>query len=218
MGIRQYEVTLTGVSPLIMHWDNIEWADKLTEWRKKNKSKSCAGDDRYPAHTWKGYLYSDGENVAMPHDNLRTCLMKAGAMIGTGKRGATFKRRVPSGVLLDDEFYRLLVNGAELPISAIEKITSETFADHAEAAKKLGFVLFIKRAAVANSKHVRVRPLFRHWAVTGTVTVIDDTITDDVLKDIFEAAGMYVGIGDWRPGAPKSPGPYGRFEAKLRRI
>ena len=217
MGIRTFDVKLEGASPLIMHWDNIGWQDQLEEWRKKNKDKSRAGDDRYPPFAWHGYCYNDGKSLAMPHDNLRTCLMKAGAFIATGKRGATFKRRVPSGIMLDQEFFTLSVSGKQVPIDAITSMTTDRFQDQIDGVKKLGFDLLTKRAAVASSKHVRVRPMFRRWAIDGSVTVIDDIITDDVLQDIFDAAGQYVGLGDWRPGAPKSPGPYGRFTATLKR-
>ena len=27
--MRKYQVTITGSTPLLMHWDNIEWADEM---------------------------------------------------------------------------------------------------------------------------------------------------------------------------------------------
>jgi hypothetical protein len=33
-----------------------------------------------------------------------------------------------------------------------------------------------------------------------------------MVKEIVEKAGKKAGLGDWRPSAPKKPGPYGTFE------
>lgn len=48
-----YEVTITGKTPLILHHDNIEWADQMARWGldPRNKAKSKAGDDRTPGGT-----------------------------------------------------------------------------------------------------------------------------------------------------------------------
>jgi hypothetical protein len=34
---------------------------------------------------------------------------------------------------------------------------------------------------------------------------------------MFAIAGQYAGILDWRPSSPKSPGPYGKYSARLKR-
>jgi hypothetical protein len=62
-------------------------------------------------------------------------------------------------------------------------------------------------------KHIRVRPKFRNWALMFTITVWDEQITADVLKNIFQYAGAYKGLCDWRPGG-KTPGSYGMFTLK----
>jgi len=65
---------------------------------------------------------------------------------------------------------------------------------------------------------VRVRPRFDNWSCGGTVTVFDDMITTDVLKNILTFAGTYAGLGDWRPSSPKSPGPFGKFTAEVKQV
>lgn len=61
----RYKFELMGIpgSDLLLHADDIDWADKLGDWRKdpKNRSISRAGDDRSPGFTWIGSLYHDGE-------------------------------------------------------------------------------------------------------------------------------------------------------------
>ena len=41
-------VTITGTTPLLMHADNIDWADKMEAW-KNNPAIKIYG---YPAGTW----------------------------------------------------------------------------------------------------------------------------------------------------------------------
>jgi hypothetical protein len=41
-------------------------------------------------------------------------------------------------------------------------------------------------------------------------------ITRDVLGQLFEIAGDFAGLGDWRPSAPSKPGPYGMFSSEVK--
>ena len=213
----QYHYRLIGESPLIIHWDNVEWADQIAAERtriKEGQGKLKAGDDRVPAFTWKGYTYNDGENVAIPTDNLRTMLMKAAARITLdGKK--TFKELSQCGMLFDDLYTTFTNNGKQITWGDIDAIDGD-FATHSEAAKNLGFRLLVKRVVVGQSKHIRVRPIFDKWEIEGTFTVINEQVTPKILDRMWDIAGVYIGLCEWRPGAPKSPGPYGRFSAELK--
>ena len=215
---QRYQLTIEGISPLLMHWDNIEWADQLKlkrdDIKKNDKKNFAAGDDRCPPETWKGYTYNDGTHVAMPQDSLRACLMKAGArVILSGK--TSYKSLTQSGILFDDEFLAFQHSGKPLAWSDIQAIEGN-FVAQTEGAKKLGFRLFIKRAKVNQAKHVRVRPRFDTWGISGTFLVVDKQLTTETLQQIWDIAGPYIGLCDWRPGSPQSPGPYGRFKATIQ--
>src|SRR6516164_8996576 len=58
--IRNVNVELTSKAPMLMHADNIEWADAMEEWKNEpsNKAASKAGDDRTPPWRWIGCLNS----------------------------------------------------------------------------------------------------------------------------------------------------------------
>lgn len=218
--MRSYTITLTGKMPLLMHADNIEWADQMSAWKDeaKNKKGSKAGDDRSPAFRWLGSLYHDGSVVAMPSDNLMRAFMEGGAMVPVpgGKSGKTFKSQTQSGMLVDGTHWPLLINGKTIPVAPILALQAESdFAKHQKSVEKLGFALHIKRAKIGQSKHVRVRPIFESWSTTGTLHVWDEQITKQVLKEIVAYAGLYKGLGDWRPGG-KTPGPFGMFTAELQ--
>ncbi len=229
---RVYSFTLTGITPLLMHADDVEKADTLDAWRKapENKGVSKAGDDRSPAWTWKTYCYSDGEDLAIPSDNLMAALRYAGSQLIL-KKQKTFKSATQCGLVIRDLFSPLLIpvykdpEDTDSEIVSWKKIKAQdiedidgNFANHTKVANELGFKLFVKRAPVGASKHVRVRPRFERWMVKGTVEVAMQEITEDILSKLWAIAGNYAGLCDWRPASPKSPGPFGRFTAVLQEV
>jgi len=197
-----------------MHSDNIEWADYMDAWKSnpENKKNSKAGDDRTPAFRWLGSVYHDGEQVCIGQENIARCLMEAGALLPTGKGQKTFKAQTQSGMKVDQMFVPLIVGGKVVPWEPLAALKdTPAFPDHMEAVKKYGFSLFIKRARIGQSKHIRVRPRFDRWGLRFTVSVWDDAITPQILRTIFDLAGQYKGLCDWRPGG-KTPGSFGMFQ------
>lgn len=221
--MQTYQVTITGTQPLLMHADDIEWADQMERWKldKDNKKHSKAGDDRTPAHRWIGSLYrNEAGEVIMPTENIMRCLMEGGSMVLVpgGKMGKSFKAQSQSGIMPRSLGWPLLVGDKPIdgkPIAALLK--EKDFTVHRETVEMLGFSLFVKRARIGQSKHVRVRPRFDTWAAAGELTVVDEQITDGVLQDIFDMAGAYKGLGDWRPSS-KTPGTFGMFTAAIERL
>lgn len=209
------KITITGTMPLLMHADNIDWADLMKKWSEKpeNKRRSTAGDDRSPAFRWIGCLYHDQGVVTVPSEYLASCAMKGAAEVPTGKRGKSFKELSQSALLWADLHYPLLVGGKGIPIAKIEKgMELETFPEHEALAVELGFVLFKKRARVGMSKHIRVRPRFDNWSLVARAHLVNKQLTKEVLQTIMDEAGRLKGLGDWRPGG-KTPGPFGTFKA-----
>ncbi len=211
------EYVLTGTQPLLMHHDNIEGSDFVKAWIRdpENKNISTAGDDRTPAWTWQTYCYNDGEHLAIPSENIMSCLKTAGTRKIMQKQ-KTFKEATQAGILIPTEFVKFEVGGKQVPWQSIEAMRDKDFKTQYEEVKKLGFLLFMKRAVIGKSKHVRVRPRFEEWKIQGEADIITPELTLEVLKEIFNLAGR-VGLGDWRPGC-KSPGPFGQFSAKIRKI
>lgn len=216
--MREYRALLTGDMPMLMHRDDVEAADALLAWRldEANVGKSKAGDDRSPGFTWLSYLYHDGNVVVVPAENIMRALADGGAMLPTGKGKATFKRQSQSGIIPRSIGWPLLLNGKTVPVAPLLELAAEVdFGPHADAARRLGFSLLVKRAKIGQTKHIRVRPKFDHWSCEIRLSVRDDAITKNVLSSILSLAGQHRGLGDWRPGAPTSPGPYGTFTASV---
>lgn len=221
MKARRYEVFIEGGTPLLMHQDSLTWNEKVATWLKdpENNRASIAGDDRYPAWRWMGYLYREGGQIIIPSDNLMTVLREGGAKCPTGKKGGTYKKQTQSGLVVDQSAWPLLINGKPVNDKFVNDLLLEPdFSVHEELALSLGFELFIKRAKIGRAKHVRVRPRFDKWSCGGTITVLDEMITTETLERILEHAGFYSGLCDWRPSSPMSPGPFGKFSAKVKQI
>lgn len=216
----QFEFTLTGITPLLMHADDVEKADELMEWRKHpdNKNKSKAGDDRTPPWTWMTYAYYDEEGkITMPQECIMAALSKAGAQFKL-KGNTTFKSLSQSGLLIHEEFCNFTTNGNTITTAQLSKFKDADFKTHCDEAKKLGFELFVKRATIGQSKHVRVRPKFKNWQITGHIETLASEFTEAILTQMMELCGLRVGLGDWRPSAPSKPGRYGKFSCNLVKV
>lgn len=218
--MRTVRVELKGTMPLIMHADNIEWADKMEEWKNdpRNKALSRAGDDRTPAWRWLGCLnYDDPKTgvVTIPSEYIMASVLggATGVLVGNGKK--TFKEQSQSGILPPDLHWPLLINGGPISMKDINECLKEkTFRGQMEMATAMGFTLYVKRARIGLSKHIRVRPRFDEWSTSGDLMILDEQITNNVLQSIFDIAGRLKGMGDWRPGA-KKPGPFGTFKVTI---
>jgi len=221
--MNRYRLTLKGLSPLLMHRDNLAFTEKVQAWRKDpaNKELSVSGDDRSPAWTWIGCIYHDTEHFGIDADNLMTMLREGGAKV-KAKGKETYKKQTQSGIMLDQQQFRLEVDGKEVPVAPFSELIGENnFLKHLETAEKFGFELLIKRAAIGQSKHVRVRPMFRNWVATGTITIIDEELsglTAPILETIAGQAGALCGLCDWRPSSPRKSGTFGTFLPALEKV
>lgn len=216
--MHKYDFEIKGLTSLIMHNNNILERDRIEAIRKKMKGGK-AGDDRSPPESWKGYLYTseDTGNVCIPSENLLACLLAGGIKVKVGGKETlkTHSQRVG----FDRLDYDLMVNGKPVPKTSIDKIDGE-FGEHAESVRKLGLKLHVKPCSVGNTKHIRVRPIFSNWSLSGSFEIEpeDSTILSlSSLNDLFTTCGRLAGLGDWRPSAPKRPGQYGRFTATVTR-
>jgi hypothetical protein len=212
----RYKITLQGLTPLLVHNDNLTFSEKVVEWRNapENKEFSVSGDDRTPPWTWIGYLYQDGKHIGINSDNIMTMLREGGAKVLTGKGKETYKKHTQSGIMLDQQQWDILVDGKPISIDPIKALIGDRdFIRHIDTAEGLGFELLVKRAKIGRAKHIRVRPMFREWSAVGSLTIIDreiSGITEATLRIILNQAGAICGLCDWRPSSPSS-GTFGKF-------
>lgn len=62
---------------------------------------------------------------------------------------------------------------------------------------------------------IRFRPMYQPWRCSVTVRFLDNMIKPAAVVNLLSLAGMAEGVGEWRPGAPKSAtGTYGMWEVE----
>jgi hypothetical protein len=207
----KFTMKLKGLSPLLMHFDNIEAQDAENA---RGKSGGKAGDDRHPADRWKSYLYLNGEQVVMPQQNILASLLKVGSAISIG--GKKTLKAASQGVLIDEIQIPFLAGGKKIARKDVEEIEG-TFNDQRALFEKLapGLGIQVAPCRVNGKRHIRTRPMFAEWSLVADFTIADSDLTLPRLKELFSLAGIKAGLGDWRPGSPSKPGPYGRFEAQI---
>lgn len=209
----KFKVKMTGLTPLLMHFDNIEAQDAE---HAQGKSGGRAGDDRTPPDRWKSYLYLDENEVVMPSQNVLAALLKVGGGISIG--GKKTLKAASQGVLFDTVYLPFRTGASLKPVKRadVEDIDG-TFDEQRAAVQPLGFGIQVAPVRMpTGTRHIRTRPMFSIWTVEGTFTIGDADLTLPRLKELFTVAGIKAGLGDWRPGSPKKPGPYGRFEATVK--
>jgi hypothetical protein len=67
----------------------------------------------------------------------------------------------------------------------------------------------VRNSDMNHTPDVRTRPLFPDWACKVTVRYVRKILSERTITNLFSAAGMIVGIGDWRG---QKGGPYGAFK------
>jgi len=215
----RFKLTATGITSVFAHRDDVVAADKVEEWRKQPENKNAKkGDDRYPGWTWKTYLYysEDKDNlIGLPIGNLMAALKKGGVEFSLQSSRKSLKAASQTTIRISSPFLPIaLHNKVVLTGDDIDAIDGNLpFDEQQDLAKKIGFVIDCRRATVGAAKHVRCRPKF----LPGWTFDVEGLVTDEhkipkkTFVDLFTLVGDQVGVGDWRPGAPKSPGTHGRF-------
>lgn len=111
-----------------------------------------------------------------------------------------FKKAIASTALdlpgaSKSQLYRLMwVKGEKIPIYGIPKI----------------LMAVVRSADKAKTPDVRTRAIIPEWACRVVVEFPVPILKETVVSQLFAAAGMIQGVGDWRP--EKGSGSFGQFE------
>ena len=187
-------LNMKGIRPIILH--NGRTADPLDPWAKKLKSISAKRKKTEEDHELMGEIefeaglyWSDALGVYMPVDNLQRMFLDACKKIRMGRESI--------GIMVNAEY------GCPI-IFPNHKNLKKLKADPEARIRKI--------VGLAGVKVVRTRPLVQTgWTMTIPVELDADIIDRDTFEQIAEIAGHRIGLGDWRPAAPKVPGSFGRF-------
>lgn len=182
--MKKYKIEIKGVTPYMQHrMDDT----KLEEWEKR-RGRIIEREDVNKEDMVRAlfHMYLDENNKPyIPAEHIRASMINAGAFIKSkvGNSRKSMKNIVAGMFFVSPE--KIMLN-------------DDWVVD--------------KRSAVNKNVKARVitiRPKWDEWSVSFTLLVDNDTITDDMVKDIVEYAGRYCGIGSFRP---TNNGMFGRFE------
>lgn len=185
--MEKLKITLTGVSPLLLH--NGRLANPLDKFSRElkaisGKRKKTEDDYEKMAKTeFLGSLYQNPQGeYTLPGHNIEA-VMTDGAKIN--KLG----KQIQGGAFIEED--------PILSFDGDKKGPEELWDGHEHA-----LVVSVK---IKNARVMRTRPMIpTGWKVTFTVSYDKSVIQKDQIIQAFTDAGRQKGMGDWRP-------KYGRF-------
>jgi hypothetical protein len=193
--MKNIEIQVTGLTPLLMN------AFKGDDNNGSSKS-SAAKDYGTPLQQAQEKLYigTDGETLVIPQPNIFSCIIEGGKFFKNGKSKVTTMKTslIPSCVFFHDIEYPLEYNGVvgvwttALPDPSCWSVDSRPI-----------------RNPSTGGRIMRHRPIIHDWRFTFAVTLDTDEMAVSLFRDIVDAAGSKIGLGDFRPGCK---GSFGRWK------
>ena len=174
------EVTIEGTTPLL--------CNRFPDGDPINAPKSSmVGDKGTPREQAEAKLYIGHKKKPMiPQPNLFRCVIDAGKYFKNGKSKVTTIKSSLIPACLE-------IDGIEIPLVYKEAWTVDTRA---------------VRIPSTGGRILSHRPCFHDWSLTFTMRLDADVMSGKLLREIVDAAGKRVGLGDFRPDCK---GPFGKF-------
>lgn len=193
----RYRLTLTGVSPLIMH-NGASGLDtrspaklEIASIAKKRGSNRTEADDlRLVELECQVALYlDDGGRPTVPAAAIRACVETAARKTKQGPN-------VREGLVVEEvEAFQYDEGRYGTTVEALGKAAA-----------------FTTPVVVQRARVLRTRAKFDSWSVVATVDVDDELVDRTMLETWLDVGGRRIGLCDWRP---ERSGQYGRFTATV---
>jgi hypothetical protein len=191
--MNKLKITMTGTASLIMH--NARLADPLDPISREkdalSRKRRKTDEDALALSKveWQGSLYFDPEiGPYIPGQNVYKALIEAARKSRDG-------RRVEQGMFIVSDFNPLAYVGP--------RTLNELWADQN----------FVFRTSVKQqqSRIIRTRAIFPRWATEVDAAYDPNVLDVREVTGFAETAGLYIGIGDWRPR-------FGRFTTRVEEV
>lgn len=181
--MREINVTIAGTTPLLCN----RFTDASQLSATSGAKTSLIGEKGSPhvQAEQKLYIGNDG-NPMIPQPNMFRCLIDAGKYFKSGKSKVTTMKSSLIPACLE-------IEGVELPILHKEPWEVDTRP---------------VRIPATGGRILCYRPKFNDWSLCFTMHLDDDVMTCELLREILDAAGKRIGLGDFRPDCK---GPFGKF-------
>ncbi len=177
------EISIAGVSPLLQN----KFHDGAQIQASSGTSGAMIGDRGTPLEQAKLKLYTDLEGKpCIPQPNLFRCLIDAGAFFKAGKSKITTQKTSMIPACVE-------IQGVTIRLQHKEPWTVDSRP---------------VRNPSTGGRFLCHRPCFNDWKLTFTVRIDTSMISAKLLRELVDAAGKRIGLGDFRPSCK---GPFGKF-------
>lgn len=171
-----------GTSPLIMNrFQQKAWQELLLPSARKNHAERAATLKHDPVAEFRGAAYRNRDLNSPAYTHIPNGSFK-GAL-------ASAALDIPGATKAKMERLTAIVE-TNIDLFGIPNI----------------FCAMVRNSDMNRTPDVRTRPIFPEWAAKVSVRYVRSLLTERTIANLFGAAGMIVGIGDWRP---QKNGSYG---------
>lgn len=182
--MQTYKVKIAGVTPLLCH----RFTDAAAMASTAGTRAIGGGDKGTPREQAERCLYlgADNKTLIIPSPNLFRCIIDAGTFFKSGKSKVTTAKTslIPACLSIQE---------LELPLGFKPPWDVDTRA---------------VRIPSTGGRILCHRPSFHDWSLSFTLDLDEDMMTARLLREIVDAAGKRIGLGDFRPA---TKGPFGKF-------
>jgi hypothetical protein len=182
--MKKINVTVEGKTPLICN----RFTEQAQMDATEGTSSSIKGDRGTPREQAepKRYVGKDGKTEIIPSPNLFSCIIEAGKFFKNGKSKITTQKTslIPACVEID---------ALEIELEHEEPWEVDTRP---------------VRIPSTGGRILCHRPLYNDWKLSFVVNLDHKMMSPKMFREIVDAAGSRVGLGDFRPACK---GPYGKF-------
>lgn len=181
--MKTIEITIEGKTPLLCN----RFGDAAQMSATEGTRTSAVGDRGTPMEVAEGKLYKgSNEKPMIPAPNLFRSIIDAGKFFKVGKSQVTTQKSslIPACLAIEE---------IELPLVSKERWMVDTRP---------------VRNPSTGGRFLTHRPCFHSWSLKFTATLDESMLAPKLLRDIVDAAGSRIGLGDFRPACK---GPFGKF-------
>lgn len=177
------KLQIEGITPLLCN----RFTDEAQMSASNSTRISTIGDKGSPRAQAVQKLYIGHDNKPIiPGPNMFRCLIEAGKFFKAGKSKVTTQKSsmLPACVSILD---------IEIPVQSKESWDVDTRA---------------VRIPSTGGRILAHRPCFNDWRLAFEIELDTDLMSAKLLREIVDAAGKRIGLGDYRPDCK---GPFGKF-------
>lgn len=179
----EIRIEISGTTPLLMN----RFHDEAQMAASSGTRAATLGEKGTPREQAEKKLYRDADGaICIPQPNLMRAIIDGGSFFKAGKSKVTTQKSSLIPACVD-------IEGVSVPLKHREPWDVDTRA---------------VRIPSTGGRILCHRPVFHEWSLAFALELDESIMTAKLLREIVDAAGKRIGLGDFRPACK---GPFGKF-------